>query len=594
MNLPEFSVRRNITTLMTFFAVILIGTFCLVQTPIDLFPEMDIPTITVQTPYEGAAPQDIEEKVTQPLEEVLSTVEDVDHVYSTSSQGMSTIRLNFSWQTNLDSRANDVRDAIDMVQRQLPDEADDSRIFKFDISQFPIMVYGVRATHSYENLEDILDDEVANPLESISGVASVRSLVPLKRQVNVDLNRERLSSYNLTPRDVVRAIARENREVSAGSIETGYTDYLPRVPGEFDSIEPMNDIVLRASGGNIVRLKDVGNVTDGFKERERYITINGKSGAILQVSKQSDANTVSVARAVKEKLPDITKRLPSDVNIVNVMDNSEDIERMVRDLAQTLLIGGALAMLVVLIFLRQFRGTFVIGLAIPFSLILAGAMMYMLDYTINMITLFAFIVAIGMVVDNAIVVLENITRHREDGESAREGAIYGASEVSMAITASTLTTLCILFPLLFMRGMTQVLFTPFAAVASVILLASLFSALTLTPMLASRLLPEHFATVEEESRFFRFTESIFNRLTSAYSSFLSWSLRHRAVAIFGAVVLLAVSFCLVPQIGSEFMPKEDRALIHGSYTENYQCCFPPGGSSGDLHDVWFGGRSRSQ
>ncbi|MBS3762954.1 MAG: efflux RND transporter permease subunit, partial [Planctomycetes bacterium] len=565
MNLPEFSVKRGITTLMIFFAVVLLGTFCLVQTPIDLFPEMDIPSITVMTPYEGAGPRDIEEKVTQPLEEVLSTVEDVEHVFSTSSKGVSTIRLNFGWGTDLEGRANDIRDAIDFVQRRLPEEADNSRIYKFDISQFPIMVFGIRATESYEDLEDILDEGVANRLESIPGVAAVTVIVPLQRQVNVDLNRERLASYNLTPDDVVRAIAMENQEMSAGSIETGYTDYLPRVPGEFESVEPMNDIVLTAVDGNrIVRLEDVGEVSDGFEEVQRHITINGGRGAIMFVSKQSDANTVTVARAVRDLMPKLTSKLPADIEISNVMDSSEDIERVVSDLLRTLLIGGALAMLVVLVFLRQLRGTFVIGLAIPFSLILAGALMYMLDYTINMITLFAFIVAIGMVVDNAIVILENITRHREQGESPREGAVYGASEVAMAITASTLTTLCILFPLLFVRGIVRVLFTPFAAVAGMILLASLFSALTLTPMLASRLLPEKFVASERKSRLFQLSEAVFNRLRDGYSALLGRALRHRAIVIFAAVLLMGVSLGLVPRIGWEFTPSEDRSLIRGT------------------------------
>jgi HAE1 family hydrophobic/amphiphilic exporter-1 len=564
MNLPGFSVNRPVTTLMIFFAVILVGVFCIVQTPIDLLPDMDIPTITVETPYEGASPEDIEEKITQTLEESLATVEDVDHIYSTSRQGLSTIRLSFNWQTDLDTRANDVRDAIDIVQDELPEEADDSRIYKYDVSQFPILIYGVRATQSYEDLEDILDDQVANPLESISGVASVRPIVPLERQVNVDLNRERLASYNLTPDDVARVIDRENKEVSAGSIEMGYTDYLPRVPGEFEFVEPMNDIVLKVADGNIVRLKDVGTVTDGFKELERYITIDGKPGAILMVSKQSDANTVSVANAVKERISELEPGLPPDVQIINVMDNSEDIERMVSDLFETLLIGGALAMAVVLIFLRQVRGTFVIGLAIPFSLILAGTGLYLMDYTINMMTLFAFIVAIGMVVDNAIVVLENITRHREEGESPEEGAVYGAAEVGMAITASTLTTLCILFPLFFIRGVTRVFFIPFAAMAGIILIASLFSALTLTPMLASRLLPQTFLQAEKQSRFFQFTENMFNRLAWGYGGLLGWSLRHRAVVIFVSFLMLGFSFALVPRIGWEFMPEEDRALIRGT------------------------------
>jgi len=564
MNLPEFSVKHAITVLMVFFAVVLVGLFCLAQMPIDLFPEMDIPTITVMTPYEGASPEEVEEKITQPLEESLATVEDLDHMYSTSREDMSIIRLGFDWQTDLDTRANDVRDAIDIVQREIPDEADDSRIFKFDVSQFAILVYGVRATASYSDLSDILDDRVANPLESIPGVATVRAIVPLNRQVNVHLNREHLASHNLTPLDVVHAIARENKELSAGSVKMGETDYLTRIPGEFDTVDPMNDIVLTVHNGNIIRLKNVGRVSDGFEEIQRYITINGRPGGILLIHKQSDANTVAVARAVKERMPDLKEHLPSDVRIVNIMDSSEDIERMVRDLAQTLLIGGLLAMLGVFLFLRQIRGTFVIGLTIPFSLILAAAVMYLLDYTINMMTLFSFIVAIGMVVDNAIVTLENVTRHREEGEDQKGGAVYGTSEVAMAITASTLTTLCIFFPLLFVKGITQIIFTPFAVVAGMVILSSLFSALTLTPMLASRLLPERIKPTRERGRIYRVTESGFDRLAAGYSRFLGWSIRHRTWVVLGALLLFMASIALIPFVGWEFMPKEDRGLIRGN------------------------------
>ncbi len=563
MNLPEFSVRKPVTTLMTFFAVVLIGIFCLVQMPIDLFPEMEVPVITVVTTYEGAGPEDIEEKITQPLEEVLATVEDVDHIFSDSREGLSIIRVSFSWQTDLDTRANDIRDAVDLVQRRIPEEAEESRIFKYDISNFPILIYGLRATETYEDLEEVVDDMVANQLESLHGVASVRSYVPLNRQVNVDLDRERLAAHRLTPQDVVFAIYRENREVSAGSIKMGYTDYLPRVPMEFDSVEPMNDIIVSARNGSIVRIKDVGKVSDGFEEIKRYITVNGQPGAIMLVSKQSDANTVKVAEAVKARMPSLKKALPPDVELIPVVDSSEDIVQAVQDLVQTLLIGGGLAILAVLLFLRQLRGTFIIALAIPFSLILAGALMYLLDYTINMITLFAFIVAIGMVVDNAIVILENITRHREEGESPREGALFGASEVAMAITASTLTTLCIFFPLFFVKGIARVLFTPFAAVAGVVLLASLFSALTLTPMLASRLLPRNMKA-GRGNWFFRITEKGFNGLSSIYSSFLGFALRHRAAVIFVALTFFFGSAVLIPGIGFEFMPKEDRALIRGN------------------------------
>jgi len=566
MNLSELAVRNPVTTLMMFLGVILVGVFCLIQMPIDLFPEMDIPSVTVITPYQGAGPEEVEEKITQPLEKRLATVEDLKHIVSLSREGMSVIRLQFDWETDLDTRANDVRDAIDLAQRDVPDEADRSRIYKLDVSQFPILVYGVLARESYENLEDILDDEVGNRLESIPGVGSVQVITPLKRQVNVDLDRERLASYQLTPDDVVRAVDRENRETSAGSIKMGDTDYLPRVPAEFATVEPMNDIVVRASEGTIVRIRDVGRVTDGFEDVELNVRVNGKPGAILMVQKQSDANTVEVARRVEDGLARIraSNRLPPDIEILNVMDSSEDIERMVRDLVQTLIIGGVLAMAAVLVFLRQVRATFVIGLAIPFSLIASGVVMYMLDYSINMMTLFALIVAIGMVVDNAIVVLENIARHREEGESPSEGAVFGASEVGVAIIASTLTTLCIFFPLLFVKGIARIIFTPFAIVAAVVLLASLFTALTMTPMLASRLLKSGYGEGRRANRFFRVTEAGFKGLADAYSGLLGWCLKHRAVVLLAAVGVFVGSLTLIPAIGFEFMAKEDRALVRGT------------------------------
>ena len=564
MKISETSVRRPVTTLMIFLGIILVGAFCFLQMPIDLFPEMDIPSITVITPYEGAGPEEVEDKITQPLEERLATVEDLKHIYSASREGESMIRLMFDWETDLDTRANDVRDAIDLAQRGIPEEADRSRIFKLDITQFPILAFGVFAQESYKDLENLLEDEVANPLESISGVGAARVITPLQRQVNVDLDRERLASYRLTPDDIVRAVVRENREVSAGSIKMGDTDYLPRVPAEFKRVEPMNDIVVRASEGTIVRIRDVGRVRDGFKDVELEVRVNGKPGAILLVQKQSEANTVEVARKVKAALPDLEKRLPPDVHIVDVMDSSEDIERMVSDLYQTLILGGLLAMLVVLLFLRQVRGTVVIGLAIPFALISSGVVMYLLDYSINMMTLFALIIAIGMVVDNAVVVLENIARHREEGESPTEGAVFGTSEVGMAITASTLTTLCIFFPLLFIQGVSRIFFTPFAIVATLVMTASLFTALTMTPMLSSRLLAKKYGRDRRAGFLFRITEAGFEGLAAAYSMFLGWCLRHRKIVMVGVFVVFVGTMSLIPAIGWEFMPKEDRSLIRGT------------------------------
>ncbi|NLW50152.1 MAG: efflux RND transporter permease subunit [Candidatus Brocadiaceae bacterium] len=566
MNLPEVSVRNPVTTLMVFLGVILVGAFCLLQMPLDLFPEMEIPILTIMTPYEGAGPEEIEEKITRPLERVLSTVEDLKNSFSTSKEGSSQISLEFDWGTDLEARANDVRDAVDMTLRLMPEEAERPRIFKLDMNQFPVMVYGVYADESYAELEDILENEVANPLEGAPGVAAVTVITPLQRQVNVDLDRELLAAHRLTPSDVAGALARENYQAAAGSIKMGDTDYLPRVPGEFETVEPMNEIVVRARDGAIVRLKDVGRATFGFRDMDLDVRINGLPGGIFFVQKQSGANTVSTAREVRRRLDAILAggRLPADVTVVNVMDGSDDIQRMVDDLVATLLIGGALAMVVVLVFLRQVRGTLIIGLAIPFSLIAAGVVMYMLDYSINMLTLFALIVAIGMVVDNAIVVLENIASHREQGESAGEGAIFGATEVGMAVVASTLTTLCIFFPLLFVQGIARIVFAPFAVVAAAVLLASLFTALTMTPMMASRLLTRGYGDGRRESWFFRMSEAGFDGLANAYSSVLGWSLRHRGIVILAVLALLMSSLALVPAIGFELMPEEDRAMIQGS------------------------------
>jgi HAE1 family hydrophobic/amphiphilic exporter-1 len=563
MNLPELSVRNPVTTLMTFIGALVVGGMCLYLLPVDLMPEMDIPAISVITPYDGAAPEDVETKVTEVLERYLSTVPELKHITSTSEEDRSIITLTFEWGTNLDARANEVRDAVGMAKMLLPDEIDEPRVIKFNISSFPIMVYGVRAKESYPRLEKILEDEVADPLKRLAGVGSAAVQVPLHRQINVEVDREKLASFNLTPQDVVRAVMNENKDTSAGNVRMGLTDYLVRVPGEFKEVEPMKQIVLALRNGSVVRLSDVGTVKDDFKELQRYVRINGQSGGILLVQKQSGANTVQVAREVRKRMEELKKRLPSDVEIIPVMDSSEDIERSIRDLSNSLLLGGLLTMVVVLIFLREWRATIVIGTTIPFSLIVSIILMYFLDYTINMMSLFGMIVGVGMIVDNSIVILENITRHREEGERPKEGAICGSSEVAMAITASTITTVCIFFPILFVKGITRIIFTEFAVVISVVLIASLFSALTLTPMLSATLMR---ASIErsKQNRFFARTEKWFNIIAEKYADSLDWALNHRRTVVVIALSIFLPTLLLTPFLGSEFLPEEDRASLTGT------------------------------
>jgi len=563
MNLPEFSVKRPVTTLMVFLAILLLGGICLWLLPIDLFPEMDIPAISVVTPYEGAAPEDVETKVTEVLERFVSTVPDVKHIISTSREGFSTITLNFEWGTDLDTRANDVRDAVGFAKIRLPEDADEPRVFKFDVSKFPILVYAVTARESYPRLEEILEDQVADPLKRVPGVGTAAVYVELYRQINVHLDRERLASYDLTPQDVVRAIADENQTLPAGNIKMGLTDYLVRVPGEFKQVEPMKRIVLTSQNGRVVTLADVGEVQDGFSDMQAYFRINGQPGARVIVQKQSGANTVQVARAVHARLEELKKRLPRDIQLINVMDSSEDIVLLIRDLTRTLLLGGALAMLVVLVFLRRGRATFVVALTIPFSLIAAIVLVYFLGYTLNMMTLFGLIVAVGMVVDNAIVILENITRHRDEGERPNEAAVYGAAEVAMAVAASTLTTVCIFFPILFVKGITRIIFTEFAVVVSVVLLGSLFSALTLTPMLSVALMGGQKSS-RRQGWLFGASERAFEALSDGYARLLGWALEHRALVVTTAAVIFISSLLLARSLGSEFMPEEDRNFLRGT------------------------------
>ena len=556
MNLPEYSVRRPVTTLMTFFAALLVGGVCLWQLPIDMMPEMELPAISVITMYQGAGPADIETKVTDVLERYLSTVPELKHIVSTSKEGVSVITLSFEWETDLDTRANEVRDAVSQAKMLLPDEVDEPRVFKFNLASMPIVVYGVMAQSSYPNLQEILDDDVVSPLKRLPGVGSASAIVPLQRQVNVNVDREKLAAHGLTPQDVAMAILSQNVVTPAGNLKSGLTDYLLRVPGEIKKVDQLSRIVLVAHDNSIVRLSDVGAVEDGFKELMMYVTINGYPGAVLFVQKQSGANTVEVAREVRKQIAELQKRLPPDIKFLNVMDSSEDIQMIINDLSATMWTGALLVMIVVLLFLWRWRASLVIALTMPFSIIVSIIVLFFLGYTINMITLSAMIIAVGMIVDDAIVILENITRHREDGERADEGAICGANEVAMAVIASTLTTVCIFFPILFVKGLTKVLFTPFAVIFCVVLMASLFTALTMTPTLAATLMARDlFGEEKNREGFAARSERVFRKLLAGYSNILDWALNHRVLVIVTAVLLFASSMFMVPRLGSEFIPR---------------------------------------
>ena len=563
MNLPEFSVRFPVTTLMTFFAILLVGLVCLVQLPVDQLPEMDFPSISVITNYPGASAEDVEAKVTKILEDRLATVLELKHITSKSKEGFSIITLFFEWGTNLDERSNEVRDQFGFAEIDLPEDVERPLLFKLDVSKMPILFYGVVAGDSFPRLREIIEDRITDPLKRVPGVGAAIVRGALRRQINIEFDRDRLAGYNLTPQDIVQAVSMENQTVPGGNLKQGINDYLIRVPGEYKDVEPMKRIVLATHNGSVVRLGDVATVTDSFQEQTEYVTMNGRPGAIVMIQKQSGSNTVKVADLVHREMERLKKRLPSDVDVFSFLDTSEDIRMVINDLTGTLIIGGVLAVAAVLVFLRRIPGTLIISTTIPFSLLGAFILIYLMGYTFNMMTLFALIIAVGMVVDNAIVILENVTRHREEGERPVEAAIYGSTEVGMAITASTLTTVCVFFPIVFVKGITRVLFTEFSIVVCVVLIASLFSALTLTPMLASTIMGRE--EDRKQGRFFQATEWAYNAIADAYSELLGWALQHKWTVVSLAVALLAVSLGLVMlgAIGSEFMPSEDVGQVHG-------------------------------
>jgi len=568
MNLPRICVERPITTLMVFFGVVLVGIISLFRLPLDMFPEMTIPALSIITRYPGAGAEDVEANVTEHLEDRLTTIPDLKHIMSTSKQDLSVITLSFEWGTDLDTRANDARDAIGFTEIVLPEDAEKPLVLKFDISNFPIMGFGVTAKESYPDLAKIVEEEIADPLKRVPGVGAVIIRGGLRRQVNINLDQQLLATRRVTPQDVVQAIYSENQTNPVGNLKVGPRDYSLRVPGEFKDVEPMKRIVISNQAGRVVRLEDVAaSIEYGFAEEKQRVRINGEKGLVVMVMRQSGANTVQVARAVHKRLATLKEGLPSDVRVIVGWDSSEDIVRMTRDLATTLLRGGVLTVLVVLLFLRQIRATFIIALSIPFSLVSALIFTYIFGYTINMISLFGLTIAVGMVVDNSIVILENISRHREEGESKKEGAVYGSSEVALAVAASTYTTVAIFFPLIFVKGVIKILFTQFAVVLCVAILSSLFVALTFTPMLSSTVLPSTWELKESKRllhRLYRWSERWFDRLYKGYGSLLSWSLSHRKTVIISAVIIFGGSLMLIPLIGSEFMAEQDQGFLQGT------------------------------
>ncbi len=561
MNLPEFAVRRKVTVWMIFLAIALMGVISLTKLKIDLLPEIEPPAITVLVPYPGASAEDVESDVTKYLEDQLSTVNNLDKLRSISKDSLAAVTCMFKWGADLDVAANDVRDKIDLARQDVRDHAPDAEepmLFKFSSATAPIMFVTVTAEESWKHLYHIVDKQIVDPLKRVPGVGAMVMYGGLERQINVRFDRQRLAGYGITIPELVRILKAENMDFPAGEVKLGTRAYKIRVTGRLKSAREAAELIVGMHAGHPVYLRDVADVSDAFEEPRMYGWGNGRKAVVFMVQKQQGANTVAVCRAIRERLAKLRKHLPADIEITIPMDNSIFIMNSIHDLAHTLLIAGVLVVLVTVVFLRRMRASLIVVLTIPFSLIIAFIMMYSAGYTINVVSLMSLSIAIGMVVDNAIVVLENITRHVEEGgERPSEAAVAAAGEVGTAIAASTLTTIAVFAPLAFVTGLSGIVFKQLAFVVSITLGASLFTALTMTPMLASRWI----RPISERGGLFGLGEKVFGMIERNYGRLLGFALAHRLRILAILAVVLFASLLLLRNVGSDLFPDVDTGDI---------------------------------
>ncbi len=560
MSLYSTAVKKPVTTLMVFAGIIVLGIYSMLYVPVDIFPDMEPPVISVFTFYQGANASEIEQNITRRLEDRLNTLSNLKKIRSQSKDNVSLVLLEFEWGTNLDEATNNIRDAIGMLDRYLPEDAEKPTVLKFSSSMIPILMLSATATDSYPAIRDILDEKLVNPINRIDGVGAVMVMGGPIRAVNVNVDPRRLEAYNLSVEQIAGIIRAENFNLPSGNIEMGRADYPLRIEGEFSRSDEIEDVVIGNFNGKVVYLKDVATVNDTIKKLTTDDRTNGKIGLKMMIQKESGANTVNIAKKVNEKINEIKKDLPPDIKLEIIFDSSDFILRSINNLARTLLFAGIFVVLVVLFFLGRWRATFIIVLTIPVSLISAFIYLFISGNTINIISLSAMAIAIGMVVDDAIVVLENITRHIERGSYPREASIYGTNEVGLAVVATTLTVVAVFFPMTMIGGLTGILFNQLGWIVTITVTISTIAALSLTPMLSSRLLKlriyegEPKGVVKKLNAFWGWVDNI-------YESVLKWAVRHRVLVIVMSSSIFIGSLALIPIVGSEFMPPSDNSRI---------------------------------
>ena len=565
MSIYRTSVNHPVTTALVFVAFAILGVFSLTKLPVDNFPDVESNTIMVMSSYPGASAEDVENNLTKVLENSLNGVANLKDITSNSRENISVLTLEFEYGTDIEVATNDVRDKLSMANQTLPDGASSPTIFKFSADDMPIMIMSATANQSVSALDKILDERVATPLARVTGVGTVSVNGAPQREIQVYCDPNKLEAYGLSISSIASVIAAENRNVPSGSIDIGSDTYTLRIKKEFQDPSELNDVVLGSFNGKAIYIRDVARVSDGLEEKSQESYTNGVRGAQIIIQKQSGYNTVNVIRGVKKELAKIERNLPSDIKITPVVDSSDNILRTINSLKETILITFLVVMLIVYIFLGRWKGTLIVVLSIPIALLASLMYLFATGNTLNIISMSALSIAIGMVVDDAIVVLENVTTHLERGEKPKEAAVHGTAEVGISVIASTLTMLCVFLPLTMISGMAGIMFRQLGWIVSIIMIVSTTAALTLVPMLCSQLL-----TIENKSgKLYHFIFDPVNRVLDAisrgYGKMIAWCMNHKKLILLGAAVIFAAVIAIyVPRMKTEYFPTQDQGRIQVS------------------------------
>lgn len=562
MSIYRTAVNKPVTTALVFIAFAIFGIFSFMKTSIAQLPDFDANVLLVMSSYPGASAADIETNLTKVLENGLNGVSDLKDMTSKSKENISIITLEFNYGVDIEEAANNVRDKLDMINSSLPDQASTPVIFKFSMDDMPILILSATADESLPGLDKILDDKVTTPLSRVKGVGTVSVSGAPTREIQVYCDPNKLQAYGLSIGTVSNIIAYENRNIPSGSIDIGSESFSLRIQKEFKDPSELLDVVLSYKDGNAVYLRDVATIIDGQQEKEQEAITNGRRSAQIVIQKQTGANTVDVIKGVFKEMKTIEPTLPSDIHIETVIDSSSNIINSINSLKETIIITFLVVMLVVYVFLGRWRATFIIILSIPISLMASLVYLFATGNTLNIISMSALSIAIGMVVDDSIVALENITTHIERGEKPKEAAVHGTEEVGISIIASTLTMLCVFLPLTLISGMSGIMFRQLGWIVSIIMIVSTCGALCLVPMLCSRMLRAGRKKNKIHDILFTPIDKGLNAISDGYAWIINWAVRNRKTVIFGAFgIFMAVLLLLGPSIKTEYFPHADQGRL---------------------------------